>query len=65
METVEIVVVGCSCGMFPLEYATHRTAREAWETAATHVKRNPDKCHPTMNRAFVRPAFAPSPTERI
>lgn len=47
---VDVVVVSCDCGFYPLEKAVHRTAQEAWNAAAEHVKLNPTKCHPSMSR---------------
>lgn len=49
-ELVAVVVVSCSCGMFPMEHATHRSAGQAWTAAAAHVAKNPTKCQPSMNR---------------
>jgi hypothetical protein len=46
----EYVVVTCSCGMFPLDQATHRTSASAWQAAAKHVELNPSKCQPSMFR---------------
>jgi hypothetical protein len=50
---VDVVVVACSCGMFPLDQAMQPTSRVAWEAAAAHVALNPTKCQPTMYRQAV------------
>jgi hypothetical protein len=44
------VVVTCSCGLFPLDKASHATSGAAWQAAAAHVALNPTKCHPQMSR---------------
>jgi hypothetical protein len=54
---VEVVVVSCSCGMFPLEKAMHRTSAQAWKAAAEHVALNPDLCKPSMTRDMVPAAL--------
>lgn len=55
---VAVVVVGCSCGMFPMEHATHRTSGQAWTAAAAHVAKNPTKCQPSMNRDHIPAGLA-------
>lgn len=50
VHVVDVVIVGCSCGMFPLDKATHRDAASAWQTAANHKALNPNLCHPRMWR---------------
>lgn len=44
------VVLTCSCGMLPLDKATHRNSASAWQAAAAHVTLNPTKCRPQMTR---------------
>lgn len=54
----DVVVVTCSCGMFPLDKATHRNAQSAWNAAAAHVALNPIKCRPHMFRDTVPAGLA-------
>jgi hypothetical protein len=54
----DVVVVTCSCGMLPLERATHRDAQSAWQAAAAHVALNPTKCKPNMFRDAVPAGLA-------
>jgi hypothetical protein len=58
---VRVAVVTCSCGMFPLEQATHRTSGAAWQAAADHAALNPTKCQPRMFWDHVPAALVPSP----
>lgn len=55
----EVVVVTCSCGMFPLEKATHATSMAAWRAACDHVALNPKLCKPSMSRDIVPAGLAP------
>jgi hypothetical protein len=55
---VSVVIVECSCGMFPLDKATHRDAASAWQAAAAHAALNPDKCRPNMFRDDVPAGLA-------
>lgn len=57
---VNVVVVRCGCGFYPLDKAMHRTADGAWRAAAAHVALNPTLCHPTMVRDTVPAMLAPS-----
>ena len=56
---VRVVVVSCSCGMFPLDKAMHRNSQEAWQAAADHVSLNPSLCRPSMNADHVPAYLAP------
>lgn len=67
VELVKVAVVtGCTCGMFPLDKAMHRTSGQAWQAAAAHVALNPTKCRPALAWDLVPAALAaglPEPTE--
>jgi hypothetical protein len=58
---VDVVVVTCGCGFFPLEKAMHRTSQQAWEAASAHVSLNPTKCDKLvrMYKDTVPAALAP------
>lgn len=58
---VDVVVVSCRCGFYPLDKAMHRTSQAAWQAAAKHVALNPDKCDKLvrMSRDRVPAALAP------
>ena len=53
MRYTEVVVVGCNCGMFPLDKAMHTNSQSAWQAAADHVSLNPDKCQPNMHKEMI------------
>jgi hypothetical protein len=55
---IPVVVVSCSCGMFPLEQAMQRDSRAAWTVAAKHAELNPTLCQPNMRRATAPAALA-------
>jgi len=56
---VDVVVVSCPCGLYPLDKSVHATSALAWQAAADHVALNPDKCHPSMTRDVVPVGLAP------
>lgn len=58
MLFAEVVVVTCSCGMFPLEKAMQPTSQKAWQAAADHVALNPTKCKPSMFKDTVPAVLA-------
>jgi hypothetical protein len=57
---VEVVVVSCSCGMFPLDNAMHPDAATAWTAASAHYELNPRLCRPNMHRELAPAALAPA-----
>ena len=56
---VSVVVVSCSCGMFPLDKAMNATPWDAWMAASAHKALNPDKCSPSMWADKVPASLAP------
>lgn len=60
LVVADVVIVSCSCGMFPLDRAMHRNATSAWHAAAAHVALNPTRCHPNMARSTAPVALAAS-----
>lgn len=59
MYYVDVVVVSCDCGFYPLEAAMHPDSAAAWQAAAAHVALNPGKCHPQMWRDTVPAVLSP------
>lgn len=60
MLYVDVVIVGCACGNFPLDKAMHSTSQQAWQAAADHIALNPNLCRPSMWKDTVPAGLAPS-----